>query len=344
MLHNFIRWLHCSDRPLSCLSIWLIPLLPLSVLFGFSVWLRRSLYRAGWLASVALPIPVVVIGNITIGGTGKTPLVIWLTHYLRERGYFPGVISRGHGGQAAEPIPVYAGSNPVQVGDEPPLIARHSSCPVWVGRDRVQAAQALLKAHPECNVLISDDGLQHYRLRRDVEIVVVDGAWRFGNNFLLPAGPLREPVSRLNSVDAIIINGTVRKPILANKPVYEMQLEGETFYQVSKQDHPVAAAELPRDRVVAVAGIGHPQRFFAHLHALGFTFTQYDFPDHHFYTSHDLHFPHAQVILMTEKDAVKCEKIAPEAAWYLHVDAQVSNDLGQQVLEKIGKKHGQPTA
>ncbi|HEX5338088.1 MAG TPA: tetraacyldisaccharide 4'-kinase, partial [Gallionella sp.] len=186
---------------------WQILLLPPAALFFFISLVRRLLFRSGLRRSHRLPVPVIVVGNLTVGGTGKTPLVLWLVEFLRSQGYHPGIISRGYAGSAAQPQAVSAVSDPALVGDEPLLLARRTQCPIWVGRRRADVARALLVAHPDCDVIISDDGLQHYALQRDVEVVVVDGVRRFGNGLPLPAGPLREPLSRLQSVDAVVVNG-----------------------------------------------------------------------------------------------------------------------------------------
>ncbi len=188
-------------------------LFPISLLFRLLVALRHALYRSGVLPSDKLPVPVIVIGNISVGGTGKTPLTLALAQQLIHRGWHPLIVSRGHGGTAQQPQEVNANSDARQVGDEPLLMARRNLCPVWVGKDRAAAAQTALQAHPQCDVVLCDDGLQHYRLRRDVEVAVVDGARGFGNGFMLPAGPLREPVSRLRTVDAVVVNGQARSPL-----------------------------------------------------------------------------------------------------------------------------------
>lgn len=324
-------------------SFWHVPLLPASWLFGGLVWLRRTLYRLGWLKSVALPVPVVVVGNISVGGTGKTPLVLWLIAFLRRNGFHPGVVSRGYGGAGARPQPVTPDSAPAQVGDEPVLLARRGGCPVWVGRDRVAAAQALLRAHRECDVLLSDDGLQHYRLRRDVEIAVVDGARRFGNGLLLPAGPLREGVRRLDSVDAVVVNlgnDPAERPGPGRGREYSMGLRGRMFYNLAQPKLRLAPEELRGKRLHAVAGIGNPQRFFDFLRDLGLAVTEHAFPDHHPYCPGDLHFAHADAILMTEKDAVKCARFGCGDCWALAVEPEVDPGLGARLLDKMRKRDG----
>jgi len=305
-------------------------LLPLSLLFFLLSSTRRLLFRAGILSSIKLPVPVIIVGNISVGGTGKTPLTLWLAEQLLADGWHPGIISRGFGGNGSTPQAVFHTSDPALVGDEPVLMAQRKLCPVWVGRDRPAAALALLFAHPECDVILSDDGLQHYRLQRDVEIVVVDGIRRFGNGFLLPAGPLRERTSRLREADAVIINGGH-----AQQGEYQMQLEGVHFYNLLNPDMTATAADFKGQCVHAIAGIGHPERFFAHLHKLGLTIHTHSFPDHHAYRAADLAYADANALLMTEKDAVKCISFADERCWVLRVDAQLDSALTQLILKKI---------
>ena len=316
-------------------------LLPLSLLFRLLATVRRMLYRSGLLPSTKLPVPVIVVGNITVGGSGKTPLTLWLAQQLIENGWHPGIVSRGHvhGKPAlASPQPVHTSSNPEETGDEPVLMAQRGLCPVWVGRDRATAGLALLQAHPECDVLLSDDGLQHYRLQRDVEIAVVDGVRRFGNGLPLPAGPLREPESRLRSVDAVVVQGGGTQA-----GEFGMQLHGEIFYNLLNPETTAPAADFHGMRSHAIAGIGHPQRFFAHLQHLGIATESHPFPDHHRYSAADLEFDDADAILMTEKDAVKCAAFATEKCWVLRVDAQVDPSLFQHIMKKIAP-YGHQTA
>jgi tetraacyldisaccharide 4'-kinase len=310
---------------------WL--LLPLSFVFFLITSLRRALYRAGVLAPVRLPVPVVVVGNITAGGAGKTPLTLWLTEELHKRGRHPGVVSRGYGGKVAGVRKVSHGDTPLEVGDEPLLIRRRAACPVFVGRDRAAAGKALLAEHPECDLLICDDGLQHYRLARDVEIAVVDrrGFW---NGWLQPAGPLREPVTRLKSVDAVVANGW------SGPAGFRMTLVGDCFEPLGIVSHGGTPPDLAGKRLHAVAGIGEPQRFFDHLAALGLHFEPHPFPDHHAYVAADLDFE-GDAILTTEKDAVKFGALAKLPVWVLPVSATVTPDLAQFILEKID---GRPSA
>ena len=305
-------------------------LLPISLLFHLIVATRRLLFRLGILSSVKLPVPVIIVGNITVGGTGKTPLTLWLAEQLLANGWHPGIISRGFGGSGSKPQEVLQTSDPATVGDEPVLMAQRLLCPVWVGRDRPAAAHALLLAHPECDIILSDDGLQHYRLQRDVEIVVVDGIRRFGNGFLLPAGPLRESTSRLREVDAVVINGGI-----AASGEYLMQLEGVHFYNLLNPEITVTAADFHGQCVHAIAGIGHPERFFLHLNKLGLTVQTHPYPDHHHYSAADLTYEGSNALLMTEKDAVKCISFADEKCWVLRVDAHLDSALTQLILKKI---------
>jgi tetraacyldisaccharide 4'-kinase len=308
---------------------------PLSLLFRTLAAVRRTLYRCGIFASFKLPVPVIIVGNISIGGTGKTPFTLWLAQQLLDAGWHPAIISRGYskaGQQNIHPRVVSESDSPDEVGDEPLLMAQRGLCPVWVGRDRVAAARALLQAQPECDVILSDDGLQHYRLRRDVEIVLVDAKRRFGNGCLLPAGPLREPVSRLACVDFVVSNGGG-----ATDGEQAMHLDGSVFYNLLNPDQTVTASAFAGQRVHAIAGIGHPARFFAHLERLGLSAQPHAFPDHHRYRATDIAFENADVILMTEKDAVKCTAFATEQCWVLRVDAQIDPALAQLIIEKINR-------
>ena len=318
-----------STTPVSVL------LYPLSLPFRAAVAARRAAYRAGLLETVRLPVPVVIVGNVATGGTGKTPLVLWLATFLRERGRRPGIVSRGYGGSATGPAPVPPGGDPRHFGDEPVLLAQRAGCPVWIGADRAAAGQALLAAHPDCDVIVSDDGLQHYRLARDVEIVVSPAESR--NAWMLPAGPFREPPARSADADAIVVHGSpaTASAVPGAPPVFAMTLAGSTFRNLL---NPASSAEADRFRhrnVHAVAGIGHPQRFFRHLQGMGLDFTAHPFPDHHPFVASDLEFAGADAVLMTEKDAVKCVAYADEHHWALRVDAEVDPALGELVLNKL---------
>lgn len=318
---------------------WLsIVLLPLAGLFRLVVTARRCAFRLGWMDSIRLPVPVIVIGNITAGGTGKTPLAIWLCGLLREHGYRPGIVSRGYGGQG-QTLAVDAHANPAIVGDEPVLLAQRTLCPVWVGRDRAATARALLTAHPDCNLIVSDDGLQHYRLARDFELAVVDGLRGVGNELPLPAGPLRESARRLAEVDAVVINGE-SDLALPTALRFRMRLEGTIFRNLLNPAFQAEAADFGNRRVHAVAGIGNPLRFFAQLQQLGLSFTAHAFPDHHPYVPGDLEFDDADAIVMTEKDAIKCRHFARENHWMLAVDARIDPELGPLILDRLKARHG----
>lgn len=311
------------------LSALSLVLWPASLLYRLLVALRRLAYRSRILPAVKLPVPVIVVGNLVAGGTGKTPLVLWLGAMLRKAGRKPGVVSRGYGGRAMAPMAVDAASPVELVGDEPLLLARASGCPVWIGRDRVAAAFGLLAEHPECDVLILDDGLQHYRLARDIEIAVEDerGA---GNGLLLPAGPLREPASR--RVDAWVVNSA---PAADRSPAYRMDLRGDSFRRVAQPRDRIAVGAFLQKKLHAVAGIGNPKRFFDHLVRLGLTTVNHPFADHHAYTPGDLDFPDCDALLMTEKDAVKCEAFAPEHWYALQVEAELAPAFIDFILAKL---------
>jgi tetraacyldisaccharide 4'-kinase len=305
---------------------------PLALLFRAASALRRRSYRIGILRTHSLGVPVVVVGNINVGGSGKTPLALCIARELASRGWRPGLVSRGYGGGGKAPRRVLPTSSPDDVGDEPVLLAR-SGLPVWVGRDRVAAGRALIAQHTGCNVVIADDGLQHYALARDVEIAAVDAARGFGNGLPLPAGPLREPLSRLRDVDAVVRLG--HKPGRSSEREFDMALLGNRFARVNNSAVAAGADAFAGTGVHAVAGIGNPERFFAHLRALGIEPITRAFPDHHRYTPQDLALPGATAILMTEKDAVKCAAFADDRCWALPVAAIVDSSLITLVEEKL---------
>lgn len=313
-------------------------LFPLSLLFGALAGARAALFRLGVKKSTRLPVPVVVVGNIFIGGTGKTPLTIWLVGVLRQAGFTPGVVSRGHGGSDAAPREVLAASSAAEVGDEPLLIARRGQCPVVVGRDRAAAGRALLAAHPAVDILISDDGLQHYALQRDVEIVLFDGRGA-GNGWLLPAGPLREPASRRR--DFTIVNAPALSPALraavGGQP-YRMELAGAMAEPLARPGQGVALATFKGQRIVAAAGIGNPGRFFAMLRGAGLEPEELALPDHHDFLDQPFARVDADIILITEKDAVKCGQIEhlkdDPRLWVVPVTAQLDAALAEHIVEK----------
>lgn len=330
------RWL--QDRWFApSLSPALFPWLPVSALFAALSAVRRQLYRRSWLHRERLPVPVLVVGNVTVGGTGKTPLTLWLARELQRRGRRPGIVSRGYGAASGQPRPVAREADPAEVGDEPLLLARKSALPVWVGRDRAAAARSLLAAHPDTDLILCDDGLQHYRLERDAEVAVFDSRGA-GNGWRLPAGPLREPLARLRTVDALVFNGAqdaaVRR-VAPAVPAFAMQLQPGRFYRLDDPAVTCAAADLGSRPLHALGGIGNPGRFFATLKELGLNFAGHPFPDHHAYTAADLDFGSGAVLLMTEKDAVKCRRLIAGEAWVLPVDAELDPAIIEVLLEKI---------
>ena len=360
--------------PLAC-ALW-----PLSLLFRALSAARAALYRAGLLKSSRLPVPVVVVGNIFIGGTGKTPLTIWLVQALQQAGMRPGVISRGHGSDGEGAREVGPRSTPAEVGDEPLLIKQRTGCPVMVGRNRAATGRALLAAHPDINILLTDDGLQHYALQRDIEIILFDGRGA-GNGWLLPAGPLREPVSRRR--DFTVINAPLltdelvravgcpptlsgsgtdigaadgqpaslgSDPVRGPTPVggaglktsgpIQMTLVGEFAEQLRdrSQRRPLAGLRQPGQRLAAAAGIGNPARFFGMLKAAGLDIAELPLPDHHDFADRPFARLEADIILMTEKDAVKCAQIEElrddPRLWVVPVTARIDAALADQIVEK----------
>ncbi|PLY15958.1 MAG: tetraacyldisaccharide 4'-kinase [Sedimenticola sp.] len=305
-------------------------LLPLSLLFCSIAWLRRRLYRLGVLKRHSLPVPVLVVGNITVGGTGKTPLVIWLVEYLRQLGYRPGVVSRGYGGTAGYwPQQVQSDSDPALIGDEPALLARRTACPIRVGPNRVVAARTLLE-QSDCNIIISDDGLQHYALGRDLEIVVIDGERRFGNGLCLPAGPLRERPGRLADADFVVINGAT-----ASAGQSAMSLQPYRFINLCNPEKQLESSAFAGQQIHAFAGIGHPGRFFDTLRALGVELVEHAFPDHHPFSAADFRQVESEIVLMTEKDAVKCASFAKPDYWYLTINAVLDEDFQQSLQQRL---------
>lgn len=314
-------------------SRWLILLWPFSLLFCLLVLLRRRLYHMGLLASYRMPVPVIIVGNITVGGSGKTPMVLWLAEYLKTQGYRPGLVSRGYGGQADSwPQAVTADSDPALVGDEAVLLAKRSGCPMTVGPDRVAAAERLL-AENRVDVIISDDGMQHYRLQRDLEIAVIDGQRRLANGYCLPAGPLREPATRLDGVDFIVSTGH------AAEGEWLLTLLGEEAVALQGGERQPLAS-FSSSAVHAVAGIGNPQRFFDYLQRKGLSVTPHPYPDHHPFSRGELDYDSSAPVLMTEKDAVKYFKYAGAQHWFVPVTASLPHEFGNRVLAALEKKDG----
>jgi tetraacyldisaccharide 4'-kinase len=315
---------------------------PLSWLYATAIRVRATAYARRWLTTHHVDKPVVVVGNLTVGGTGKTPLVIWLARHLTERGLRVGIVSRGYGSEAAEaPRQVNETSNWQDVGDEPLLLYRGTQCITLIGRDRVAAAQALVTRGVD--VIVSDDGLQHLRLARDCEIVVIDGTRGFGNGRMLPAGPLREPVSHVADADVIVINGTAEHSSLLRVVSIEARalqmtlLPGDAVRLDGRE--PPRSLEAFRGRSVhAVAGIGNPARFFRDLRARGLDVIEHAFPDHHPFAAHDLSFGDDLPVLMTEKDAVKCASFADPRLWSVPATATFSEAQARELLDHVMRK------
>ncbi len=304
----------------------------LSWIYTGVIYVRQAAYRKG-LIKISFPsVPVIVVGNLTVGGTGKTPLTIGLVEIFVKAGFKPGIISRGYGGRALEwPQQVRVDSDPRSVGDEALVVVRRTLCPMVVGPNRVAAAQMLLNNH-DCDVIVSDDGLQHYALGRDLEIVVVDSHRRFGNQFCLPAGPLREPVSRLEKVDFTIYNGS------SSSDEFTIKVEGKWAINIRDPLQKKQLIEFSGKKIHALAGIGNPQRFFDGLTGKGLNFDIREFPDHHDFKLSDIEYGDDLVVLMTEKDAVKCEAFAGRQHWYVPAEAAVNKELGEMILKQLVEK------
>jgi tetraacyldisaccharide 4'-kinase len=316
---------------------WLRALTPL---FGLIVRSRRWLYAQGWCHQLRVAAPVIVVGNISVGGTGKTPLVIWLAGRLAALGLQVAVVSRGYGRHRGQDVVrLLATSRADEVGDEAMVIGRRAHCPVYVGNDRVRAAQAAVAAG--ATVLIADDGLQHLRLARDAEVVLVDTQRGFGNGALLPSGPLREPQTRLTTVSAVVWNVESLGPEAGGpgeqlvRPGVRMLLTGRELQAVSEAGRRRPLASFAGQRVHAVAGIGNPRRFFSTLTAAGLRPIEHPFPDHHPYLAADLHFGDDLPVIMTEKDAVKCQAFASAQCWCLPVTAQFAGADESALLGRI---------
>lgn len=312
-------------------------LAPLSWLYCLVVQLRRLGYRKGWLASRRLPVPVVVVGNLTVGGTGKTPVVFKLAKLLRARGWRPGIITRGYGGRgggrgSVAPRRVPPDGEPGDFGDEPVLLARRSGCPVVAGPDRV-AAGAIALSGGDVDILLADDGLQHYRLARDIEIALIDGARGLGNGRCLPAGPLREPRGRLDTVDLVLTNGGGSGDDRGDG--YRMRLIPGAAVNLRDPAVSKPIADFIGRPVFAVAAIGNPDRFFAMLRALGLEVEGRAYPDHYPFASSDPAAWPPGPVLMTEKDAVKCAHFAGEDHWFLPVQAELDTAFVEAFFRKL---------
>ena len=323
------------------LSLWqtrtwaILPLLPLSLLYWVISKTRRLMYQSNIFCQYKAPIPVIVVGNISVGGTGKTPLTLYLTQALQQQGFSPAIISRGYKARVTYPQQVTRDSNPSVCGDEPVLMAQYTNAPIFIHRKRALAIKALCQAYPRCDVIVCDDGLQHYALQRDIEIAVVDTTRPIGNGLLLPAGPLRETPARLNEVDFVVYNGTENISLSLINPPIHMLLQPGYFYQLTHPNCQQAAPYFMSKSCHAIAGIGDPARFFQTLQSLGLECRHTAFPDHHTFQKTDL--PSSEIIFVTEKDAVKLTGLKDDRIWVLPVHAVTQPDLGKLLVTKMNQ-------
>ncbi len=329
------RWLHRTWYA-GGTGYWL--LLPLSAIYWVLVTLRGYLYRAGLLEQKDVGVPVIIVGNLTAGGTGKTPVAVWLAREMRKRGFAPGVVSRGYGGsRSSSPMRVDAASDPSVVGDEPVLIARRAACPVAVDRDRLKAAAMLVE--DGADLVIADDGLQHLKLARAYEICVVDGARWLGNRFVLPAGPLRELASRLHTVDQVLVNGYLPEHVASSSEqnAVPFRLRGEEVHRLNGSlSRPIGS--LAGTTVHAVAGIGNPRRFFDLLRSHDIQVVEHALRDHAMIEPGKMSFGDEFIIVMTEKDAVKLGTRVSDRFWYVPVSLDMDPALAGPLLEQIDSR------
>ena len=305
-------------------------LLLFSFFYRSVIFIRYHGYRLKFIKKKLFNIPIIIVGNVTVGGTGKTPLVIELFEYLKQNGFAPGIVSRGYGGIIKKnPEIVNKDSSFKRVGDEAILLAKKTNAPVVIGQDRPRAVEWLLR-HFNCNVVICDDGLQHYALERDIEIVVVDGGRGFGNRQCLPAGPLREPINRLDRADFVIFNQPSQKG--DDQKSYIMQLHLQTACSLLQPHERLNLETLKGQVVHAIAGTGHPERFFYQLESMGIIVKPHPFPDHYLFQPDDLQFDDEELILMTEKDAVKCHSFANNRMFFVPVETILSDNFRRDIL------------
>ncbi len=296
---------------------------PIAGIYRLIIALRYLLYKYNIKKTSKFKLPIIIVGNITVGGTGKTPLVIWLAEFLQKQGFQPGIVSRGYNSKATYPYEVKENSTAAEVGDEALLIKQRTKCPMVIAPNRVAAVQKLLETN-NCNIIISDDGLQHYALSRDLEIAVIDAKQRFGNGFCLPAGPLREPIKWLQQVDLIIENGT------------SMQLLPDKLYNLAEPELTKDLTEFKGKTVHAIAGIGNPQRFFTMLRNFDINVIEHPFPDHYVFHPQDLSYNDELMVLMTEKDAVKCQQLDNNKYWCVPITVQLDERFVQNLLQLLG--------
>jgi len=304
-----------------------------AAIFSKIVALRSKLYQWGVFKTHQLKVPVIVVGNITAGGGGKTPMVIWLATHLKSMGYKPGIVSRGYGGKRkVEPMYVTPNANPMASGDEPLLMAKSTQLPVMVGKDRVKAAKALIKNY-SVNVIVADDGMQHMALGRAAEIVMLDAKWRTGNHLMIPAGPLREPLERLNSVDLVVFKG-----YFEGQHHYELAID--CIHQLNHVQKTKDVNEFRNQKVVAMAGIANPNGFFSLLSSVGMAIIKHPLPDHHQFTPTDFNDHKETMVLITEKDAVKCEQMNLANVWVVKVKVVMPEKTVaalNQIIKKVMK-------
>lgn len=315
--------------------LWLAPL---SMLYGTVMGFRSLLYRLGLRHRIKVGAPVVVVGNLTVGGTGKTPLVAWLSSHLAACGMRVAIVSRGYGGRARGVMRVTVHSRPSEVGDEPLLLARRAAATVFIGRDRVAAAQEAVR--DGADIVVCDDGLQHLALVRNCEIVVIDGQRGFGNGCLLPRGPLRELPRRLRRVNAVVMNGAAvapgfELPRFVTHTLFSMSVRPSDARPVAGSGALRALSSFRGSGVHAVAAIGNPRRFFDTLREAGLTVYEHPMPDHHSFKSGDLNFGDSLPVLMTEKDAVKCAPFADDRCWYVPVTAEFAEQEARGLIDLV---------
>lgn len=308
------------------LTVFACLLWPFSIIFHFLTALRRSIYRL--LPTKRFKIPIIVIGNISVGGTGKTPLLMSIANFLQQEGYAVGIVTRGYGGKQKKAYRVQKNDSATKVGDEALMLANQGDYPVIVARRRCDAV-AYLQQQGEVNIILSDDGLQHYAMPRDIEIAVIDAERRHGNGLLLPAGPLRETTKRLKHVDFVVVNGKA-----VHKNEFSMTMDVQGVYHLNSRER-ITIEALKQKSLLAIAGIGNPQRFFASLKSLSLNFKEKIFPDHHTYQQRDLHDKTCNAIMMTEKDAIKCREFNDDRCYVLTIKAKCHPQFFQQLLTKL---------
>ena len=312
-------------------NIFSLLLSPLSLIYISIIYLRYTLYQLGLISITKINVPTIVIGNIVAGGTGKTPLVIWLAKHFKDKGFLPGIVSRGYGGTYLSNIElVKPTSNPLLVGDEPVIIARNTNCPVVVAKKRAKGAKELVEKY-NCNIILSDDGMQHYSLARDIEIAVIDGQRRFGNNYCFPAGPLREPKSRIFKADLIVSKYNARTC------EHKMDYTYHQLVSLNELSKTIPISDLHGMTVHAIAGINNPDHFFSYIRSHKLELIIHKLPDHYSYTEDDVKFDDNFPVVMTEKDAVKCLNYSSDKHWYIPISAELSKSFVCDLDKLMGK-------